>query len=206
MKVVTTYSDTIEPELYDEVVGFVNQITELSNEKNPAISNMGLDNESGLLYNIKNKIRWTKALGQISFLKDDDGTIVGVSCVESTKYPLIAIGGIRTWVLKEYRLKNVVSQVLLYSNLKWAETNGMAGMMLTFNNYNKWIYDGIRRKVRGKSPGVGSIWSDWWNDCIVVENTIRVRYVDQWCVIKPTGNCTTEELNKMIGSINDLSV
>lgn len=205
MKVVTTYSDTIEPELYDEVVGFVNQITELSNEKNPAISNMGLDNESGLLYNIKNKIRWTKALGQISFLKDDDGTIVGVSCVESTKYPLIAIGGIRTWVLKEYRLKNVVSQVLLDSNLKWAETNGMAGMMLTFNNYNKWIYDGIRRKVRGKSPGVGSIWSDWWNDCIAIDRPLRVRYVSQWCVVKPTGLHDIPTLRTVIEDLNDFS-
>ena len=202
MKVVTTHSDTIEPELYQKAIAFVNALSDLD-PKNPALKNMGEDEEAGLLYNIKHKIRWTKDEGQISFLMSDSDDIVGVSCVEKTKYPYVAIGGIRTWVLKEYRTKDVVSNKLLDSNLAWAIQNRMAGMMMTFNDYNRWIYDGVKRKVRGKAPGVASIWSDWWNDCIALDRPLKVRYVVQWCVIKPTGLYDLPTLRKVIEELDD---
>lgn len=203
MNIVTTHSDTIDPILYNEIDGFVSRIQSSSHEKNPALANMGDNTDSGLLYNIKNKIRWTSDQGQISLLKNDDNLIVGISCVEATKYPMISIGGIRTWVLKEYRTQNVVSNMLLDSNLTWSIENNMAGMMLTFNDYNRWIYEGVKRKIRGKSPGLASVWSDWWNDCIAIDRPLKVRYVLQWCVVKPTGLCELSELRGLIEELDD---
>jgi hypothetical protein len=204
MKIVTTSSDTIEPALYNLLVRFVQQII-LDNPKIPASKNMGLDSESGLLWNIENKKRWTSEKGEIAILLNDQEEVVGVSCVERTEQSLLSIGGIRTWVLKPYRGKNVVSNMLLGSNLEWSTQNDMAGMMLTFNDYNKWIYDGIKKKTSGKAPGLDKIWSDWWDDCIVMSRPIKVRYVNQWCVIKPTGRHSPDILKSLMEGLDAIS-
>jgi len=204
MKIVTTSSDTIDPALYNLLVRFVQQII-LDNPKIPASKNMGLDSESGLLWNIENKKRWTADKGEIAILINDQEEVVGVSCVEKTEQALLSIGGIRTWVLKPYRGKNVVSNMLLGSNLEWSTQNDMAGMMLTFNDYNKWIYDGIKRKVSGSAPGLDKIWSNWWDDCVVIARPIKVRFVNQWCVIKPTGRHSVDILKSLTEGLDAIS-
>jgi hypothetical protein len=208
MKVVTTHSDTIDPELYNKAVSFVQDLAKDNDNKirTLALVNMGLESSSGLLWNIANKARWTKEQGEIALLFSDTDEIVGVSCVERSIKTGISIGGIRTWVLPEYRNKNVVTNMLLNSNLEWSTANDMYGMLLTFNSYNKWIYTGIKRKANGQGAGLAKIWSDWWNDCIIIDRPLKIRYVDQWCVAKPTGKCEPSVLKTMLDEIDDLSV
>lgn len=187
MRIITTHSDTIEPELYQKLLKFVQDIAR-EDSKGMVIQNMGLDSEAGMLHNIKSKRRWTQEKGEISLLVTGvDDTIIGTSCVEHTKIDLLSIGGIRTWVMKPYRSKNVVTSMMLQSNLDWSTANNKAGMLMTFNKYNHWIYDGIRKKISGRGAGLASVWSDWWNDCMAVDEPVRIRNVEQWCVIKPTG-------------------
>jgi hypothetical protein len=204
MKIVTTHSDTIDPALYAKAVSFVQGIA-ADNPNSPAIVNMGLDSKSGLLWNISSKSRWTEEKGEIAFLLNETDDIVGVSCVERTSQSMLAIGGIRTWVLKPYRGKNVISNMMLNSNLDWAVSKEMAGMLLTFNDYNRWIYDGIRRKVNGKAAGMANIWSDWWNDCLVLDRPIKVRNVNQWCVVKPTGMQEVSVLNSIMEGLDAIA-
>lgn len=203
MKVITTNSDDIEPALYLKAVSFVQNIV-AENPKSPAIINMGLDTSAGMLWNISNKTRWKKETGEIAFLLSSSDEIVGVSCVENSPVRLLSIGGIRTWVLKPYRPKNVITNFLLESNLEYSRSKNMAGMVLTFNDYNRWIYDGIKRKTSGRAVSVGAIWSDWWNDCIVIAKPVKVRNINQWCVIKPTG-MHTQLLPDLIGGIDAIS-
>lgn len=149
-----------------------------------AIKNM-LDDENGLLFNIKTKTRWTTELGEITILKINND-IIGISAVERTLlHKNISIGGIRCWLAEGHRTNQLVTTYLLNSNLCWSKNNNMWAMMLTFNSYNKTIYDGIKRKSLKKSAGIGNIWSDWWNDCIIIDNPIIIRYTNQWCVLKP---------------------
>jgi len=204
MKIVTTCSDTISPDLYNKALTFVQGIV-AENPKSPAIHNMGLDSSAGFLWNVEHKSRWTEGKGEITFLMSDAGDIVGLSCVETSKQELLSIGGIRTWVLKPYRGKNVISNMLLESNLEWTKNNNMAGMLLTFNDYNRWIYEGIRRKTAGKAAGVASVWSDWWNDCIVIPRPLKVRFVNQWCVLKPTGMHDQELIEEIIRGLDVIS-
>ncbi len=204
MKTVTTCSDTISPEMYSKLVSFVQQII-IDNPKIQAGKNMGLDSESGLLWNIENQRRWQTGQGEIAILLNDAEEVVGVSCVESTSQPLLSIGGIRTWVLKPYRSKNVISNMLLESNLNWSIDQGKAGMMMTFNDYNRWIYDGIKRKVAGKGAGLANVWSDWWNDCIVLGRPLKIRFVNQWCVIKPTGLHDAKAIETIVGGLDVIS-
>jgi hypothetical protein len=174
----------------------------IADTESPAWANMGEDTSSGLLFLVKNKKRWTKDSGQLTFLYDKDvESIVGVSGVEDC--PLhsdIGSGGNRCWVLPAYRGDHTVSRYLLTSNLEWCRQNNKVGMLLTFNDYNKTIYDIIVRFSQGKGSALGSIWSDWWADCIPLENKIRLHNTPQWAVIKPL-----ETADDILPIIDDLT-
>lgn len=189
------YSDDITDSQFHKLQQFVKGQQALSDH--PAIKNM--DNSiNGLLHNIETKDRWTKTDGEISILNHSD-TVIGVSAVEfSNLHPNLSIGGIRCWLDPNFRNDQLVTTYLLNSNLEWSKNNGMWAMMLTFNDYNKTIYDGIKRKSIGKSIAIGNIWSNWWDDVLVIEKQLYIRYTQQWCVLKPIifkANVIFEELN-----------
>lgn len=182
--IITYCSDTIQSEQFDELQKFIND-QHLHSSTHPAFKNMTETSEHGLLFNIKNKCRWCYNDGEISILKFNNA-IIGISAVElSLLHPHLSIGGIRCWISPDYRNKQVVTKYLLNSNLEWSRTNNIWAMMLTFNSYNKLIYDGIVRKSIGKSAGIGNIWSNWWNDCLIIDNPIDIRMTSQWCALKP---------------------
>jgi hypothetical protein len=177
-------SDNITETVLNELIGFVAEQA-ARHPNHPALSNMGSSPPAGMLHNITSRSRWTSDVGEIAILRAD-GNIVGVSCVETCEmHQRLSIGGIRCWLDDRHRTDQLMSKYLLSSNLKWTKEKGLLGMMLTFNHYNKWIYNGISRAAIGKPAGIGTIWSRWWDDCIPLPFPIVVRYTMQWCVIKP---------------------
>lgn len=193
--ITTTHSNTIDAKCYSALCKFVDNQKSL-HQSHPAISNMSNDNDAGLLYNIDNKLRWTTDLGEISLLWHEN-KIIGISCVEHYN-PMLSIGGIRFWIDSDYRSKNVASKFLLNSNLHWSSVSNKIGMILSFNEYNKIIWDSIKRKQEGKAAGLSTIWSNWWNNCIIVPNPVIIRHTSQWCVIKPINE------NKIPSNIYDI--
>ena len=179
------HTNANEFEQYESLYnGFLSTIRETDS---PALENMGDRTSSGFLFLVKNKKRWTRDHGQITFLYDKDvESIVGVSAVEDCPlHDQLGSGGNRCWVLPPYRNDNSVSKHLLSSNLEWCKSRGKLGMLLTFNDYNKSIYDVIVQRSRGQGRALGTIWSNWWNDCIPLENKLRLHNTPQWAVIKP---------------------
>jgi hypothetical protein len=157
----------------------------IKDDKSPALANMGYLEPAGLGFLVANKVRWTKNTGQIALLINDND-IVGVSAVETCSLSnAFGSGGNRCWLLPEYRTNNEITQHLLSSNLQWSTQQNHLGMMLTFNGYNKWIYDTIAKRASGKSSALGKVWSNWWNDCIPFETQLNVFSTPQWAVIKP---------------------
>lgn len=183
MYVLNTTSDLIDDDLFRDLELFLVRQVE-QNPNVPACDNMLWKDNAGLLDNIKHKKRWTKGTGQISILKKDSA-IIGISCVELSDIKELSIGGIRFWIDTNHRSKNVETTYLLADNLQWSVNSKMSGMLLTFNDYNKWIYDSIKRMTHGKAAGFSKIWSSWWKDCIVLDKQMLIRYTKQWCVIKP---------------------
>lgn len=166
----------------------------------PALSNMLLDTDAGFLHNINNNTRWTDSNGEIAILRFNT-EIVGVSCVEISEFhPTLSIGGIRCWVDQRHRSSNQVSKYLLSANLQWSIDRNLSAMMLTFNNYNKIIYDAICRKSSGHAVGFGKIWSNWWDDCIPILSPLSIRHTEQWCVVKPINIDDTQQLLSEIKS------
>jgi hypothetical protein len=180
-------SDNITQSTWNDLVRFV----ELQTSKSPnhvALSNMTNEAPAGLLHNIASKARWTSDVGEIALLRAN-GQIIGISCVEfSELHCQLSVGGARCWLDDQHRSKQLMSRYLLDANLRWSQNRQLSGMLLTFNHYNKWIYNGINRAANGKAVGIGSVWSNWWDDCKPLPNPITVRYTKQWCVIKPLAN------------------
>ncbi len=165
-------------------------LKQIADSDSPAIVNMGYDAPAGLVYLVKKNARWTKKTGGISLLYDDDiGSVVGVSAVEhSTLSDKLGSGGNRCWVLPQYRKNNEVTRFLLTGNLQWCSQQHKAGMLLSFNDYNKWIYDTIAKLSSGRGAAIGTVWSDWWDDCVVLPRKVNLFDTPQWAVIKPLAN------------------
>lgn len=177
-------SDSIKLTQFNDLCHFI-KLQESINSSHPAISNMGYQADNGMLFNIFNKIRWTDILGSISILRANK-EIIGVSCVEySTIGKNLGIGGIRCWIDNNYRTDQLATKYLLSSNLEWCIDKQLDGMILSFNDYNKWLYNAIKRKSLGKAAGLSNVWSNWWNDCIIIDRQLEIRHTLQWCVIKP---------------------
>ena len=173
--------NSIEP-LYQEFLDVI------GNDASPALANMGYNAPAGLAYLAKSHARWTAGLGQIDFLIDNN-KIVGVSAVEiSTLSTAFGSGGNRVWILPKYRGDNSITKYLLSSNLEWSKLQGHVGLILTFNNYNKWIYNTIIKRANGQAGALGKVWSNWWNDCIPFAKQLNVFYTPQWAVVKPIAN------------------
>jgi len=162
-------------------------LKKIAEDKSPASVNMGLEDNTGFLFSVDHLKRWTKDTGEIALLYDNlTELIVGVSAVETLYInPLLGSGGNRCWVSPKHRANNEVTSFLLKSNLAWCENNDKVGMVLTFNNYNKWIYDTITKLSTNTGTTLGTVWSKWWNDCIPLPRKIRYFNTHQWAVIKP---------------------
>jgi hypothetical protein len=160
-------------------------LKEIAQDPLPAMVNMGYDSVSGLGYIVNNRSRWTKETGRIDLLLDR-GRIVGISAVETSSLSgAFGSGGNRCWLLPEYRSHNEITQYLLASNLQWCTDRDHVGMILTFNDYNKWIYNTIKKRIKGQASALGSVWSAWWNNCVPFERQLNVFNTPQWAVVKP---------------------
>ena len=189
----TIASDTIKPAQWAKLCDFVNYQL-MFHTAHPAGPNMGMENNAGLLNNIHLKKRWTQDTGEIAILEYQD-RIVGVSCVEKSQlHQRLSIGGIRCWLDADHRNNNQVTRYLLAANLQWSIKHNASSMLLTFNDYNKIIYDAICKKTAGKAAGLGGVWSNWWNDCIALDTKLNIRFTEQWCVLKPIDLSGTQQI------------
>jgi hypothetical protein len=160
-------------------------LAEIANDPLPALANMGYESPAGLGYIVNKKSRWTKQTGRIDLLLDG-GRIVGISAVETSSLSTVfGSGGNRCWLLPDYRVHNEITKYLLASNLQWCADHGHVGMILTFNDYNKWIYNTIKKRIKGLAGALGPVWSTWWNDCVPFERQLNVFNTPQWAVVKP---------------------
>ena len=154
-------------------------------DKSPSAINMGTEDNVGFLFSVDNLKRWTTNNGQIALLYDNQN-IAGVSAVETLYInPSLGSGGNRCWLLPAYRSTNEITTHLLNANFNWCKQNDKVGMVLTFNDHNKWIYDTIKKLSTNTGATLGTVWSKWWSDCIVLPHRIRYFNTRQWAIIKP---------------------
>jgi hypothetical protein len=171
-------------------------------DESPAAINMGNEDNVGFLFSVNSLKRWTNNNGEIALLYDNlTENIVGVSAVETLYInSLLGSGGNRCWLLPAYRSTNEITTYLLNANFDWCKQNDKVGMVLTFNDHNKWIYDTIKKLSTNSGATLGTVWSKWWNDCIVLPHRIRYFNTRQWAIIKPINRVACLELAEDINS------
>lgn len=151
------------------------------------MSNMAWS-QSGLLHNIHNQLRWRTDQGMI-YVVTANNQIVAVSCVEYPEHATNwAIGGIRTWIVAHHRTTHLPSYIL-DQQIVWARARSCDFLTLTFNEYNRAAHRAVQKGYSGKAG-----WSTWWQDCLAVPAPIKIRNVNQWCVIKPVA-CSNNKQN-----------
>jgi len=181
----STTSDNITAAELDKLAAFIDQ--EITNSTEPAAANMGLASTAGLLYNIKNQLRWQTDVGAI-YVAEYNQHVVAVSCVEySENTRTWAIGGIRTWISPAHRIQKLPGR-FLEQQTEWARAHDCNFMLVTFNDYNRALHTAVRRGLYRASPG----WSMWWADCLAVAEQVTIRHTPQWCVIKPIHCCDNQ--------------
>lgn len=132
-----------------------------------------------LLYNSE---RFADNNGDMFILLDDDNNIVAVSGVNISEFDSnVALGGVRTWLNKEYRGQFVVGRYLLPEHLKWATQRGLKTVALTFNDYNKRLIPYFARSGFGiqkkRNPG-----SMFYNGQHILDFPVIINYTKQWVV------------------------
>lgn len=178
-------SEQVDHILLTEIRSFVTA-QQQQHPLHPAVRNMTEDDSAGLVYNIKNRTRWTSTQGSIAILRYRS-SIIGISCAEHGElHPALGIGGIRCWLDTKHRSQQLMSRYLLEANLQWNRSFHKMGMLMTFNDYNKWLYHAITRVNQGRrAAGISKVWSNWWQDTISLPHPLIVRSTPQWCVAKP---------------------
>jgi hypothetical protein len=106
-------------------------------------------NPATLPYLVYHSNRFKKDNGDVfALLKGEE--IIALSGVNKSDFdPLVALGGVRTWVTKPYRGKFLVGRHLCPLQLAWAKDRNYKTLCLTFNEYNKRLIPYFKRSGLG---------------------------------------------------------
>jgi hypothetical protein len=159
---------------------------EVSNEDDhPASENMWKDDwqndKSALPYLIYIKKRLQEPKGQFYVLKIENKIVAVAGVYISDFDDRVAIGGVRSWVVKEYRGKFLIGKYILPCQLKWAKEKNCALFFLTFNNYNKNLINIVKRgglgRAKNRTPDML-----FYNGVNVAPFTCKIQTPEQWVV------------------------
>lgn len=116
------------------------------------------------------------------FVLEINGTIEAVSGIYRSEFDdLVSIGGVRSWVNKDYRGKFLIGRHIMPYQVEWAKHNGYKTIALTFNEYNKKLINyfvrsgfGIEKKRTERSL--------FFKGVHVLPYTLKIQNIEQWVI------------------------
>jgi len=109
--------------------------------------------ENTLLYLLEKTKKFHRNRGEMFILYYCDQVIACGGVCKSNVSDLIAIGGVRTWVTKEYRNNSILREYLLPVHKKWAIDRGYKQLALSFNKHNNNIIQIFKRNRLAEKAG-----------------------------------------------------
>lgn len=134
-----------------------------------------------LPYHIFISKRLCSVIGE-TFVQVVDDQIVSVSSVYISDFdPYVSVGGVRSWVIPEFRGQFQIGRHLLPRQLAWAKSKQSKIVMLTFNDYNKRLIPYFERTGFGikKNRNPNSL---FFNGLHKVDFPIEVQHTKQWAI------------------------
>lgn len=165
---------------------FVDFLESIRHEKDqPAYINMIPGNSKNtLLYILDNTSRF-KINGMFQILYNDTD-IVGCSGAYQASFSQdICILGVRTWIRKDYRNKNIARDYLLPNEKKWAMKKGYKCVVLTFNDYNKNLLHLWFRSRLGKVTPKREQYHFGFNGVHTLDFAVNIQYTKQYIIYEP---------------------
>lgn len=151
--------------------------------------------------------RFKPTNGQFYLLyKDND--IIAVSGIYKSDFDKnIAIAGVRTWTLEEHRGKRFLhGDILLPEQEKWAINNNIKSILLTFNDYNLWLFEFIKRMNQKKSVSLGVKTSNFYMGFQPLPDQLYIKNTYQYVLEKkldPTFTWDSTSLTKLYRILNE---
>ena len=183
MKISVVEFDSIENK--DAFFEFLKQI----NTDDPANENMWSDDwknkPNTLPFILTNTNKFVGDAGAFHVAFDGDRIIAcgGVQIAHFSNK--IALCGIRTWVLPEYRNKMIIAKYLLPKDKAWAISRGCKQVALSFNEYNKNLAKlWTRIRAGEEADRISKRTQDmmFYNDANELDKPITIQYTPQWVI------------------------
>jgi hypothetical protein len=173
----------------EEIKNFYDFLTTTQSEGLPAGINMW-DNDwesknETLPFILEKTDRFNSANGEYHIIYDGS-TIIACGGVYISNFSnRIAIGGVRTWVDKEYRNNSILREYLLPAHKLWCQERNIDILALTFNEYNKNLPHVFKRRRLGES--IERITTRepkhmFYNGLCEVKFPVTIQYTKQWLI------------------------
>ena len=186
MNIINISSNEISNDIWLDLELFC-QKAQIDTNKQAAI-NMAYDNwenkPNTLLYLLKFDERFKKNNGFLSLLYDNNQIIAcsGISLANFDRN--IAIGGMRTWIHKEYRAQNLIVKHIRPIHLAWCVARLLKVYALTFNEYNLNLMQILNRagkysKYKNRQI-FGSHNDEFYQNMTILDNTINLNNTKQY--------------------------
>jgi hypothetical protein len=155
----------------------------------PATANMWNDNWESkpetLPFILEKTDRFNSSNGDYHIIYDGS-TIIACGGVYISDFSnRIAIGGVRTWVAKEYRNNSILREYLFPVHKLWCQERNIDIIALTFNEYNKNLPKVFKRRRLGES--IERITSRepkhlFYSGLHEVPFALSIQYTKQWLI------------------------
>ena len=186
LNVISFTTETCTTDIQNRLIEFCNIA---SNETTrPAHVNMSPDRTVGsLLHLLFEEKRFSNDTG-ILFAIVHNNDIVAVSGIYRSDFSKdIAIGGVRSWTLKEFRGRHIISTNILPKQYDWAIDTKKKMFVLTFNSYNEKLMRIMSRTGKYKNKalqGMGYTRPDFCQDLMDLPYEVMVKGVPQKILYK----------------------
>jgi hypothetical protein len=148
------YNKTYKSLSKKEKEHFFEYLKSIEEKGKSAYANMWNDdwqnNVNTLPYVLEKTDRFNRIKGDYHIIYDGS-TIIACGGVYISDFSnRIAIGGVRTWVTKEYRNNSILREYLLPAHKLWCQERNIDILALTFNEYNKNLPQVFKRRRLGE--------------------------------------------------------
>lgn len=175
---------TIRPyeyEMFDEVLEFCKREA----NDDPASSNMWTSEwiyaPTTLPFILKNTSRFKKTNGIFHLILDDE-KIIGCGGVYKARFDeLVAFAGSRAWLNKNYRSQQIIRNVLLPEQKRWALQHDVKNIALSFNEYNKNLATIFQRGQRYRTRNPDHL---FYSNFKAIEHLVLIQEVPQWVIVE----------------------
>lgn len=134
-----------------------------------------------LLFNIFVSKRLCGPTGETYLLWRNDRLIAVSSVYISSFDTNVAIGGVRSWVVEQYRGDLMIGRHLLPLQYQWAKKHQLKIFALTFNDYNKKLINIIKRSGFGRVKNRTKE-KPFFHGVYTVDFPVSIQYTKQWVV------------------------